>query len=66
MYTNVWTLNMKLANVHRFGAFISKRWTFSPDDPKTSRELNCSVKMRMAKGEFSIRSRFGEFLLLGK
>ena len=26
----------------------------------------CSVEMRMAKGAFSIRSLFGEFLLLGK
>ena len=33
--------------------------------PKTSMELN-SVEMRMAKGAFSIRSLFGEFLLLGK
>ena len=33
------------------------KWcTFSPDDPKTSMELNCSVEMRMVKGTFSIRS----------
>ena len=44
----------------------SKRCTFSPDDPKTSMELNCSVVMRMAKGAIAIRSLFGEFLLLGK
>ena len=38
-----------------------KRCTFSPDDPKTS-----MVEIRMAKGPFSIRSLFGEFLLFGK
>ena len=43
-----------------------KRCTFSPDDPKTSMELNCSVEIRMAKGAFSIRSLFGEFLLFGE
>ena len=43
-----------------------KRCTFSPDDPKTSMEFNCSVEMRIAKGAFSIRSLVGEFLLLGK
>ena len=43
-----------------------KRWTFSPDDPKTRMELNCSVEMRIAKGAFSIHSLSGEFLLLGK
>ena len=43
-----------------------KRYTFSPDDPKTSMELNCLMEMRMAKGAFSIHSLFGEFQLLGK
>ena len=43
-----------------------KYWcTFSPDDPKTSMELNCSVEVRMAKGAISIRSLFAEFLLHG-
>ena len=43
------------------------KWcTSSPDDPKTSMELNCSVEMRMATGAFSIHSPFGEFLLLCK
>ena len=44
----------------------SKRCTFSPDDPKTSMELNCLVEMRTAEEAFSIRSLSGEFLLLGK
>ena len=48
------------------GKKAPKRCTFSPDDPQTSTELNCSVEMRMAKGAFSLRSLFGEFLLLGK
>ena len=39
---------------------------FSLDDPKTSMELNCSVEMKTAKMAFSIRTLFGEFLLLGK
>ena len=43
-----------------------KRCTFSPDDPKTSMQLNCSVEMRITIEAFSIRSLFGEFLLLGK
>ena len=43
-----------------------KRCTFSPDDPKTSMELNCSVEMRMAKETSSLRSLSGELLLLGK
>ena len=43
-----------------------KRYTFFPDDPITSMKLNYSVEMRMAKGAFSIRSHFGESLLLGK
>ena len=43
-----------------------KRCTFSPDDPKTSMELNCLVEMRMAQGAFSIRSLSGEFLLLAE
>ena len=43
-----------------------KRCTFSPNDPKTSMVLNCSVEIRQAKGAFSIRSLFGEFLLLDK
>ena len=45
---------------------IKNLCTFSPDDPKTNIELNCPVEMRMAKGAFSIRSLFDEFLLLGK
>ena len=43
-----------------------KRCTFSPDDPKTSMELICSLEMRIAKGAFSLHSLFGVFLLLGK
>ena len=43
-----------------------KRCTFSPDDPKTSMKLKLLGEIRMAKGAFSIRSLFVEFLLLGK
>ena len=41
-------------------------YTFSPDDPKTSMELNCLVEMRIAKGVFSICSLSSGFWLLGK
>ena len=41
-----------------------KRCTFSPDDPKKSMGLNCSVEMGMAKGAFSICSLSSEFQFL--
>ena len=41
-----------------------KMCTFSPDEPKKSMELNCSMAMRMAKEAFSIHSLSGEYLFL--
>ena len=59
-------LYSKFSSSSLFEGNAPKQCTFSSDDPKTSMELNCSVEMRMAKGAFSIRSLFGEFLLLAK